>query len=199
MPVIESPCLGGCLGLDESGRPANRIDPAGHLGCGPNGLRAVCYPVDLGLVATGGSGAAALGQAIPANTDVIVTDGTNPWIARATWTNATTCPVRVHIRTADMAIEGVNMALNSQSAPSRVELQWRLNAGAWTVLTFTPFSPTNTITNGWRSFQSGYIPPQLVAPAASLTIDLRGLVRSSVSTILDARSAGIAFEGWVTP
>ncbi len=179
--------------------PANRIDPAGHLECGPNGLRAVCYPIDLGLVATGGHGAAALGQAIPANTDVIVTDGVNPWLVRSTWTNTSACQARVHIRTADMAVEGVNMPLNSQSSPSRVELQWRLNGGPWTVLTFTPYTPTMTIANGWRSFQSGYIPPQLVAPGGTVTIDLRGLVRSSVPTLLDARSSGIAFEAWRLP
>ena len=199
MAVTVSPCLGGCLGVDENGLPANRIDPAGHLECGPNGLRAVCYPLDLGLVATGGHGAAALGQAIPANTDVIVTDGVNPWLARSTWTNTSACQARVHIRTADLAVEGVNMPLNSQSSPSRVELQWRLNGGPWTVLTFTPYTPTMTISNGWRSFQSGYIPPQLVAPGGTVTIDLRGLVRSSVATLLDARSAGIAFEAWRLP
>ncbi len=199
MAVTVSPCLGGCLGVDENGLPANRIDPAGHLECGPNGLRAVCYPIDLGLVAVGGHGAAALGQAIPANTDVIVTDGVNPWLARSTWTNTSACQARVHIRTADLAVEGVNMPLNSQSSPSRVELQWRLNGGPWTVLTFTPYTPTMTIANGWRSFQSGYIPPQLVAPGGTVTIDLRGLVRSSVPTLLDARSSGIAFEAWRLP
>lgn len=199
MAVTVSPCLGGCLGVDENGLPANRIDPAGHLECGPNGLRAVCYPIDLGLVATGGHGAAALGQAIPANTDVIVTDGVNPWLARSTWTNTSTCSARVHVTSIGIGVQGVGMPPSSQSTPSRVELQWRLNGGPWTVLTLGAFALTATAPNGWQSAQDGYVPPQLVAPSGVLTIDVRVLIRSSVAVVLDARAAGIAFEAWRLP
>jgi hypothetical protein len=115
MAIVPSDCLTGCLGVDTvTGLPGNIIDPNGGLECGPNGLRQSCPPRDIGLIGNGSDAAAGIGQAIPANTDVIITDGVNPWLARASYTNPFTCSVRLHFRvTAN--VQGVGMAAYSQS------------------------------------------------------------------------------------
>lgn len=197
MAIVPSDCLTGCLGVDTvTGLPGNIIDPNGGLECGPNGERLKCPPRDLGLVASGGNVAAALGQAIPANTDVIITDGVNPWIAQASYTNNTSCTVRLHLRVG-AGVQGVGMAAYSQSTPARFEIQQSVNGGPFAAVGLGPWLQTNTAPLGWSSgILDIYVPPVTVAPSATYTYAIRCLVRSSTAVTLDARAGSVAFEAW---
>lgn len=197
MAIVPSACLTGCLGVDQdSGLPGNIIDPNGGLACGPDGLRLSCRPRFLGLVASGGDTTAGIGQSIPANTDVIITNGADPWLARASYTNTTTCSVRLKLRVG-AGVQGVGMAAYSQSTPARFEIQQSVNGGPFTAIGLGPWLQTNTAPLGWSSgIIDVYVPPPLVPPGGTYTYAIRCLVRTSTAVLLDARAGSVAMEGW---
>ena len=197
MAIVPSDCLTGCLGVDEdTGLPGIIIDPNGGIECGPNGERLKCPPRDLGLIANGSNALAGIGQAIPANTDVIITDGANPWLARASYTNPFSCSVRLHFRvTAN--VQGVGMAAYSQSNPARFEIQASINGGPFAAVSLGPWLQTNTAPLGWTSGTLDvYVPPVVLAPAATYSYAIRCLVRSSTAVTLDSRAGSVAIEAW---
>lgn len=197
MAIVPSDCLTGCLGVDSvTGLPGIIIDPNGNLACGAAGLREKCEQNYLGVVAQTGF-TATNPVPIPANTDVYVTNGLIPYAATLSWTNNTSCSVRVEPQV-DFGVQGVGMALNTQAAPSRIEYQESTNAGPWVAWVAVPFTPTNTAPNGWQGeTKTGFLASIVVPPAGTITVQIRGFIRSSVACTLATATAGITFRGWV--
>jgi hypothetical protein len=197
MAIVPSDCLGCGLGVDSvTGLPGALLDPNGNLACGAAGLREKCEQNYLGVVAQAGYSSTTV-VAIAANTDTYVTDGANPYAITLSWTNPYTCSVRLE-PDLSFGIQGVGMALNTQSVPSRIEYQESTNMGPFAPWVAIPFTPTMTAPGGWQGeTKSGVLATVVVPPGGTFSRQQRGFVRSSVACSLAAVTAGIVFRGWV--
>lgn len=198
MTVVPSPCLGGCLGVDENGLPANLYDPDGNIECGPDGAREICGQNYLGEVAQAGSTLPGLGAPFAANALVTVTAGLAfAYLTELNWTNPGPCDVRLRPRV-DFGIQGVGLALNTQSAPSRIEYQASVNGGPFAAYALVPFTPTLTAPNGWQGeTKVGWLAPLFVPAGGTVNIRTRCQFQSSAAGTLDAITSRIVYEAWV--
>lgn len=197
MTVVSSPCLGGCLGVDEdTGLPANLYDQDGNLECGPNGMREICAQNYMGTVAASGY-TYAVPSVVPANTDYFVVAGAFPFAVSLAWTNPYNCSVRIEPQV-DFGVQGTGMPLNSQTSPSRIEYQEQTNGGPWQPWAAIPWIPIGTAGNGWvGETKTAFLFDQVLAPGATLTVSLRALLRSSLALNLGATTASVRFRAWI--
>jgi len=214
MPVVSNACLGCGLGVDDNGLPAvmygdgiactnGRVHavpkPGGNIGVDANGIFELCQQNYLGVVGVGFNNASGIAIAVPANTDTFINGGAA--LATRTVTNtSTTCSMRIRT-VGSVTVQGINVAPNTQSAPSRIEAQTRINAGAWNIgADVSPFLQTCTAPNGWQSnpgMLNGGATVAVLGPGASYTFAVRALVRSTVACTVVAWAAGVRIEGWV--